>query len=518
MDQLKKILEWLKSFPENYWKKYTSAQKMLFGGTIGAIVVAIVLMISFAANPNWSLLIRGLAEAEAGKVIEALEEQGIPYKTASGGSIYVPASYDPEALRMKFFTQGVLGAASRGFEILDDQPLGATSFDKQVRYQIALQGSLERSIMSIDGIRFATVHLTVPKFTYYARGEETEPKASVMLTLDPGKTLSPENVKAIMELVAGAVEGLAYSNVRVVDNYSRILSDAVALDESMGWAANRMEFQKNMESYYSQKIRSSLEQVFGLGRVVVISDVLLNWETIEKEATIFTPVLRKTGVMVSEQTEKESSTYGAEGYPVGVDSNVPPTYESTIASLGPQYTREKETVNYNVNEAYEKVLQNKQGEILEKNITVLIDSVAVASEIQTSSIKTIVANAVNATESNVEVEFLAFDRSIQEEMESQMEFLERQRRFFQLFLGMALLVASIVTLIYLLVGRMRTRRKRRDIMDRRRKLEEELVESASQDKLSPEEQELVEMLESLFKAVDARPEEVAMVLKVWMNE
>jgi len=166
-----------------------------------------------------------------------------------------------------------------------------------VRYQVALQGSLERSIMSIDGVMQAIVHLTVPKFTYYTRGDTTQSKASVMLTLRPGTVLSPPNVKAIMQLVAGAVEGLSFQDVRVVDNYSRSLSDSVALEGNMEMASSRMELIKLTEEYYTSKIRNSLEQVFGMGRVVVMSDILLNWETIEKEEKTDTPVSRTSGIV-----------------------------------------------------------------------------------------------------------------------------------------------------------------------------------------------------------------------------
>jgi len=123
MDLLKKALDWIKGFGENYWKKFSQSQKIIVLGTAGAIVVALILAISIAANPNYSLLVRNLSDFEPCKVIQQLEEEGIPYKTGNNGAIYVPASFNPEALRMKFFTSGVLGSNTQGFEILDNQPL-----------------------------------------------------------------------------------------------------------------------------------------------------------------------------------------------------------------------------------------------------------------------------------------------------------------------------------------------------------------------------------------------------------
>lgn len=518
MDFLKKIVDWFKNFPENYWKKFTRSQKILFLGTAATIIIALLVMVVVLSNPSYALLIGGLNQTQSGSVIQALEEQGVPYRTTAAGSIYIPASYQPDALRMKLFTQGVLGDSSQGFEIFESQPLGATSFDKQVRYQIALQGSLERSITSIDGIEYAKIHLTVPKFTFYTRGEESETKASVMIGLRSGVSLSPEKVKAIMELVAAAVEGLDYKNVRVVDNFSRLLSDSVSGDESMGFATSRMEIQKLTENYYTSKVRSSLEQVFGYGRVVVISEVLLNWETIERESKEYTPVTRSAGIVESEQLEKEKSVDRGVGAPVGVDSNVPPTYESTIVTALGEYEREKTIRNYSINEAYEHVLQNKQGEILEKNITVLLDSTAVSTSVNRDVIKNLVANAISATVTNVEVDFLAFDRSVEQQFESELQVATRQQKFIQLTIGFILLIGAMMLLLYLLLSRLRLRKQRQEILNRRQRFEQELLAAVPEEKLTPEESELVNMMETLFNAAENQPEEVALLLRVWLSE
>jgi len=518
MDFLKKILDWFKSFPENYWNKFSSSQKILFGGTAVAIIVALVLMISIAANPNYQLLVRGLGDSEAGEVLQQLDEQGIPYKTDNSGAIYVPGSYDPQALRMKFFTSGVLGTNTRGFEILDNQPLGSTSFDKNVRYQTALSGELERSIMSIDGIDYAKVIATVPKFTYYARGETSKPEASVMLTLSPGYSPKPENVKAIMLLVSGAVEGLEYTDVRVVDNHSRILSETVVSGDDMGYASSQMELKQKTEKYYTDKVKGNLEQVFGIGRVVVISDILLNWETIEKEAKTYTPVGRTGGIVTSQETEKEMSTTGSTGSPVGVDSNVPPTYESTETGSEKTYERERNTTNYNVNEAYEKILQNNQGEILAKNVSVMIDSTDLATGVTEDFVATFVANAINATTTDIEIAFIPFNRSEESQMKAEMDAIKARDRFTQLMIGVALLALSMLLMMYLLIGRMKMKKNRERILERRKQFERELKEIPSEDNLSEEERELVEMIEALYNAAEQRPEEVALVLKVWLNE
>jgi flagellar M-ring protein FliF len=118
----------------------------------------------------------------------------------------------------------------------------------------------------------------------------------------------------------------------------------------------------------------------------------------------------------------------------------------------------------------------------------------------------------------VEVDFLAFDRSIEEQYESEMQIVDRQQKFVQLMIGFILLAGAMMLLVYLLIGRMRLRKQRQDIIDRRRKFEEELLAAVPEEKLSPEEAELVNMMETLFTAAESKPEEVALLLKVWLNE
>ena len=144
---------------------------------------------------------------------------------------------------MKLASEGVLGNNSRGYELLQNQGFGATSFDKQVNYQIALEGELERSISAITGVSFARVHLVIPPKTYYTVGDNAIPKASVMISLATGAQITQEQVKGIVELISGAVQGLEPKNVRVVDNYSRDLSSSIYNDD-MGSANTKFQMKQ----------------------------------------------------------------------------------------------------------------------------------------------------------------------------------------------------------------------------------------------------------------------------------
>ena len=517
------------------WKGLPTASKILFGGIVVSIIVVIVIMAIVLAAPGYVPLVSGLTEEQAGYIVQQLDAMGIKYRVEPG-RILVSKRYNVYELRMRLASAGILGPMTRGFEILDQQSFGATSFDRQVRYQIALQGELERSIMTISGVKSARVHLTLPKYTYYVRGEMVEPRASVLVVLEPGKDLTQTQIKGIMQLVAGAVEGLKLENVRVIDQYSRVLSDRVTSSIEMLVAADRTELKMNLESYYAKKIKQTLEAVFGAGKVEVIPDIKLDWEKIERQITKYEPITRQGGLIRSQEQESEKSVnIPPTGGPVGTEANIPPTYPSLTPQGTATYERTRTITNYELSSIVENLVQNKEGEIRSVSLSVIIDaSSSVFSGFNETEmnrwariVSDLVEKGIGASSSeqnlSVSVAFLPFDRSLEEEFrKSQLE-LEQRRRYTAMMLGLSLLAGLSFLLIYLIILQVRRVKARRAIEARKAKMEEELKRMLEEERieevpLSPEEKALQELRENLEKVFKQDPEEVASVIKLWLVE
>jgi flagellar M-ring protein FliF len=513
------------------WNSMSRERKFLVGGTGVALLVTIILFAVVASTPHYRLLVAGLNEDEAGVIIQKLEEMNVPYKVSPGGDIYVPDSYNVYELRMKLASEGVLGSSRKGFSILNENSFGATSFDKQVKYQIALQEELERSIMTIKGVKDARVHLVLPKYTYYVRGEMAEPRASVLVVLEPGAELTREQVRGIVELVSGAVEGLKPENVRVVDNYSRSLSDMLETDEGTFLASSKLELKQQLEKYYESKIKKALESVFGPGRVEVIPDISINWSKIETEMKKYEAPARREGLVRSQETQVEKSqNLPPTGGPAGTDSNIPPlTYPSATSEGTSTYERTHTITNYELNEVYQKIIQNREGEISSLSVAVIID--ASSSVLQNSSdwsgvINDLVEKGVGSITSSaslsVAVAFLPFDRSIERALQEELKQIETRRRFILYSVGIALLGFLTFILIYLVIVQIRRIRARRLAEERRRKLEEEvkeiLQEELKEEEVSPEEKELLELVEELENIFSRSPSDIAEIVRLWFFE
>ncbi len=515
----------------DWWGKLSRAQKVLIGGSLAAVLVAIVIGIYIALHPPYALLIGGLSDEEAGSVTSKLEEMGIPYKVGPGNRIYIPVKYNVYEVRMKLASAGVL-RGDKGYELIEEGGLGATSFEKQVRYQIALQGELERSIRTIRGVKAARVHLVLPKYTYYVRGEMAEPRAAVLVVLEPGVDLTREQIKGIMELVAGAVEGLKLENVKVIDQYSRVLSDRVLAELDTMAAANKLELKMQIEKYYREKIMRTLERVFGLGRVEVIPDVKLNWTKIERESKKYEKPDRKGGLIRSQQIEKEKAVnMPPGGGAVGAESNIPPGYQYVTGEGSGTYERESQVTNYELNEMYERVVENREGEIEEMTISVVVDASSSvlkgdmnewASKVKDLVEKGIAASA-SITDLKIAVAFLPFDRSVEKELEMAKLEEEKRARFRLFAAGVILLTVIAFLIIYLVTLQIRKAKARKLIEERKMVLEEELKKMLAEEEVVEEEilteeaKELKELTDKLEKAFGKDPADIAYVIKLWIG-
>lgn len=532
LEWFRKFLDSFSKFPD-FWKGLKKNQKITMLSLLVAILIAVVLTVILNA-PKYVLLISANNETDAGAIIQQLESQGIPYKVEAGNRIFIPSSYNVYEVRMKLASSGALGSSSKGFELLDQSSFGATSFDKQVNYQRALQGELERTIATINGVKFARVHLTLPKYTYYVRGEMAETRASVQLVLDPGVSLSKEQIKGIIYLLTGAVEGLKPENVKVVDNYGRALSDLVNFDDNTVAASTKVELKMQLESYYKKKIQPALETVFGFGTVEVIPDVKLNWQKAEKTITTYsTP---KGGLIRSQETESEKSTTApADGGPVGTESNIPTTYyQSVEGSSVTLYEKNHQITNYELNQIVENIVQNNEGEIENISLSVIIDSSStVFNKISKEEINKMVSDvieksiAANSSPSAISysLAFIPFSREAEEEFSKIIEQQTKQKEFF--YKATLLLIATILVFFgtYGFLLQLKKVKSRKLVLQRYKMLEEEVQKVMEEktgeeaEQILSEAQKVIEELRNYAKQLAVKsPEEVASIIKIWLSE
>lgn len=243
------------------WTRRNPLIPLLVGGAmVVAIIAALVL---WAGGPDYRVLYSNLSDSDGGKIITALEQQGVPYKFAQGGHALMVPSDKVYNLRLKLAEQGLPQAGNVGFAIMDKQPFGISQFAEQVNYQRGLEGELANSIEVLDPVQSARVHLALPKDSLFVR-ERQPAKATVVLTLHPGRALGEGQVNAIVHMVSSSVRDLAPDNVTVVDQEGHLLTRNGADADLDG---TQLDYVREVEHRYQQRIENILTPMLGAGNV-----------------------------------------------------------------------------------------------------------------------------------------------------------------------------------------------------------------------------------------------------------
>lgn len=402
--------------------KMSLVQKLSIIAAAIAVIVSAMVLIIWANKPTYKTLYSNLSSEDAAQVIEKLKEQRIPYKIKDNGkTIEVPQNTVYET-RLSLAREGVPKGGGAGFELFDRTSFGVTEFVQNVNYQRALQGELARTISSIEEVKEARVHLTIPKDRLFI-SEESEAKAAIILNLNG--EIDRNQVKAIASLVAGAVKGLRLENVQIVDTKGRLLSDF--LDENnlgVMLSQTQLEYIKKRESYLKAKVASILDNVLGPNNAVVQVSLEMDFDKQEvtKEEYDPNPVLRSQ--QVSEIGSKNFKEV-PQGVP-GVQSNLAEP-DITGRDVTSEYNKSDETQNFEVGKTVTRQFKSP-GTIKRLTVAVVVNDKLIFEDVdgkriskyvprsseEITNIKNIVANAVGLNENRgdlIQVSNVSFDTS-----------------------------------------------------------------------------------------------------------
>ncbi len=357
------------------WAKLSFKQRLLLVGGIVGSTLLITLLVWFLGRPSFDLLYRGLDEASAGQIVQYLKEQKITYKIERDGSIYIPKDKVPE-VRMEIASKGLLGGGGPGFELFDKDKLGLTEFQEKINYQRALEGELSRTILGIKGVKSVRVHLALPKESLFIE-EERPPKASVLLELKPGFTLSQEQVRGIVNLVSGAVPKLDPKNVVVVDALTGKKIYAYEGEEE-AIATTQLAYKRKIEENLKNKVEELLTSALGYGKAIAQVTVELSFD---KESLLEEKVNPEESAVLSEDLEEEirRSRLAQEEGGAGVKGALTQKFEATTQpqEQGEEYTKKRVVRNYEVSKKVRN-LEISPGSIKKISVAVVVDKKVLA--------------------------------------------------------------------------------------------------------------------------------------------
>src|SRR5580704_9526888 len=292
MDEMKKLLA-----------RLSIAQKISIAAAAVAVAGALFWFTQWRHESDFRPLYTGLAAEDAGAVVQKLKETGTDFRLSENGSTVLAPSARLAELRLQLAAGGLPKSGRMGFELFDKTSFGVTDFAEHVNYRRALEGELERSIISLAEVERARVHLTFPKESVYLEARQPA-KASVILGLRTGAQLSPQNVMAVCNLLASAVEGLVPEAVSVVDTRGNLLNKPrkSAGDDGLDISEGNLEYRQQVEKDLLAKIQSTLEPLLGTDRFRAAVSADCDFSSGEQSEETFDP---SRSVMVSSQKSED---------------------------------------------------------------------------------------------------------------------------------------------------------------------------------------------------------------------
>ncbi len=286
-------------------------KKLMLGAGIAAVIAMMAAVWLWSQKPDYKVLFSNFSDRDGGAIVASLQQLNIPYKFAEGGSaILVPAEHVYDA-RLKLASQGLPKGGNVGFELMENQKLGVSQFLEQVNFQRALEGELARSIQSVAAVQSARVHLALPKNSVFVRDQQ-KPTASVLLNLNQGRILDPQQVSAIVHLVASSVPDLPAKNVTVVDQSGNLLSNADRMAGNNGLDPSQLKYVQELQQNIVKRIESIITPIVGANNVRAEATADVDFSRVEQAAEMYKPnQTPEAAVVRSQQSSESKSTNGA---------------------------------------------------------------------------------------------------------------------------------------------------------------------------------------------------------------
>ena len=307
------------------WNTLDRGQRLRWGALAALVAVGLVAAAMFYRQPDYKLLFANVSDKDGGAIVAQLTQMNVPYKySEGGGSILIPADRVHD-VRLKLATQGLPKGSVTGFELMENSKFGITQFQERLNFQRGLEGELTRSILALNAVQSARVHLALPNQNGFFR-EQQKPSASVLLSLHPGRVLDRAQIAGIVHLVASSVPEMEPTAVSVLDDTGKLLSQSP--DGSAGSVdMQQFLYTQQVEQQYVRRILDILEPVVGKNNVKAQVSAELDFSQTESTSEQHRPNQAADGGAVRSQqvmeTNAEKTAVPPTGVP-GATSNQPP--------------------------------------------------------------------------------------------------------------------------------------------------------------------------------------------------
>ncbi|HEX2903043.1 MAG TPA: flagellar basal-body MS-ring/collar protein FliF [Jatrophihabitans sp.] len=514
----------------NGFLAFTPGQKAVTVAAVVALIIGGFWFSSWAAKPSYAPLFTNLSPTDASGIIDKLNANKVPYQLAANGTEILVPSKDVYTSRLAMSAAGLPSSTSSSYDLLDKEGITTSEFKQNVDYQRGLEGELANTIKVIDGVQNASVNLAIPQDTVFNDGS-SKPTASVLLTLDPGTTLTSSQVKAIVNLVSSSVPGMTADNVSLSDSTGKVYSAAGSGTTGATGDGDQANATNTYQNQTQAAVQKLLDTLVGPGHSSVIVKADLNFDKVHEVSNLPVYVSGVPPIAISQSVESMAPGASGNNGVLGATAPSPTAGGGTGGGSGGSggYSN-KTTVQNNSIGSDTKTIDAAPGSVRSQSVSVAIDQ-AFAAKLDQNQVKQLVATAagINVQRGDqLALNFAPFDTSAaqaQAAAAKKAAAAAAAARSQAALMGMlktggVVLLVIVVIVLSLIFGRKRKQEEGGDDLDAfLQTLNEGNLPPAPKEIVPPNRDQAIHLARQrdLAEMADSQPQEVARLLRTWLN-
>ncbi len=305
-----------------FWNRFTSKQKTLIVSISAAVIFTLVALVVLLNRTKYVQLVTFENTSDAASANEILTEAGIKFNVSDNGLVFSVDEKNESAARLVLGQNNIAADKDTSYDdAFNNNSMSTTDSERKKKQIIYEQKQLEKDLQSMDGVKQASVHISVPDSSNSLLSETKESSASVMLitTADFDAELQ---VEGIANFVSTTIGNSSTDNVRIVDQTGNLLFGGDTSTSTTGKAAAEMKIKDQVTASFKDQVRNLFINagVYNDAEIAANLDIDLDQQEIEDIHYYTDDAEEDTGPMNSRYSYSAENVDGVSGIP-GTDSN-----------------------------------------------------------------------------------------------------------------------------------------------------------------------------------------------------
>lgn len=318
LDRLKTIQTKIVEF----WNRFTSKQKTLIVCISAAVILTLVALVVLLNRTHYVDLVTFDNTRDASEAKAVLDEAGIKYNVSGNGLAFTVDEKNESSARLALGEKNIATTSDTDdWEWALNNSMSTTDSERQLKAKIVKQKKMEEELELIEGVKQASVQITIPDSNNSLLSKEKEASASVLLVTTGD--FEEESVEGIANLVATNLGNKTTDSVRIVDQAGTLLFGGDNNASSVaGTAAQTTKIRNQVTQNLQDQVRSLFVNsgIYNDAEVKANLDIDLDEQTINDEHHYTDDTEEDTGPLVETYTYNAENMEGTSGIP-GTDSN-----------------------------------------------------------------------------------------------------------------------------------------------------------------------------------------------------